>query len=165
MAFELITGQQLEIELALQALNADFCFFSRPRQKQSISESIYRRRSLYAWKPRITRQTRNSRAIRENVVQQETRTSRHLQSGLRLQIETENAASGQSVCMTFGADQMPPISLTEPLLIADFVDRYERGPDDRWRFSKRHIERIFVCPGKQRSNWREVNSRNHREHS
>jgi hypothetical protein len=73
------------------------------------------------------------------------RTSRHIASGLRLQIVDLQHATGTSVCLTFAADGLPPLPAT-PLLVADFIDTYILCPDRRWRFKTRHIQRIFVDP-------------------
>ncbi len=46
--------------------------------------------------------------------------------------------------MTFGQNGTAPLAPAIPILVADFVDIYERGDDGRWRFQERHIHRIFV---------------------
>lgn len=74
----------------------------------------------------------------------EPRTSRHIYSGLHIDIEDADNARGTSVCLTFAADGLPPLPAT-PLLVADFNDRYRRCADGRWRFRERHIERVFVA--------------------
>jgi hypothetical protein len=76
----------------------------------------------------------------------EPRTSRHLYSGLKIEIDSATRARGTSVCMTFGQYGEPPLSPAIPTLVADFVDEYVRGDDGRWRFKERHIHRIFVDP-------------------
>lgn len=75
------------------------------------------------------------------------RTSRHLYSGLKLEIENADRARGTSVCVTFGQYGLPPIEPAIPTLVADFDDVYVRCDDGRWRFKERHIRRIFVDPG------------------
>lgn len=71
------------------------------------------------------------------------RTSRHIYSGLTIDIEDADNARGFSVCLSFAANGLPPLPAT-PFLVADFKDRYRRGADGRWRFRERHIERVFV---------------------
>jgi hypothetical protein len=73
------------------------------------------------------------------------RTSRHIQSGLRIEITDATRATGRSVCLTFGADAPPPIIPATPYLVADFIDEYRKCDDGRWRLKRRHIERIFVA--------------------
>jgi len=148
MASELDKEQRIEIKLALQALNADFCFYL-DHDKTSELADLFTEDALYT---HGSRESHGRKAIFELFTTRSntgTRTSRHLQSGLRLQIDSDTSAAGQSVCMTFGADQSVPITGTEPHLIADFVDEYRHCTDGRWRFSRRHIERIFVAPGNQ----------------
>ena len=148
MATKIGKEQRLEIELAIRALNADFCFFLDHDETRQLAD-LFTDDALYT---HGNRESHGRKAILELFTTRSTagtRTSRHLQSGLRLQIDSETSAAGQSVCMTFGADLSPPISSTEPHLIADFVDEYRHCTDGRWRFSRRHIERIFVAPDNQ----------------
>jgi ketosteroid isomerase-like protein len=148
MATEIGKEQRLEIELAIRALNADFCFFLDHDETRQLAD-LFTDDALYT---HGNRESHGRKEILELFTTRSTagtRTSRHLQSGLRLQIDSETSAAGQSVCMTFGADLSPPISSTEPHLIADFVDEYRHCTDGRWRFSRRHIERIFVAPDNQ----------------
>jgi hypothetical protein len=76
----------------------------------------------------------------------QTRTARHLYSGLKVEIDSATRARGTSVCMTFAEYGEPPLSPAVPTLVADFVDEYVRGNDGRWRIRERHIHRIFVAP-------------------
>ena len=71
------------------------------------------------------------------------RTSRHIYSGLRFEIESERDATGTSVCLSFAADGLPPLP-AKPFLVGDFVDRYRRGDDGRWRIAERRIQRVFT---------------------
>ena len=148
MATELGKEKRLEIELAIRAVNADFCFFLDHDEISQLAD-LFTDDALYT---HGSRESHGRSAILELFAARGsagTRTSRHLQSGLRLQIDSETSATGQSVCMTFGADQSAPIPSTEPHLIADFVDEYRHCADGRWRISRRHIERIFVAPSNQ----------------
>jgi hypothetical protein len=74
------------------------------------------------------------------------RTSRHIYSGLKLDIESPSRARGTSVCMTFGQNGLPPLQPAIPTLVADFNDVYVHCDDGKWRFKERHIHRIFVDP-------------------
>lgn len=66
------------------------------------------------------------------------RTSRHVVSGLRVDFQGEEQATGISCCTTFSAAGTPPIASTVPALVADFDDVYVRV-DGRWLFRERHI--------------------------
>lgn len=148
MATEIGKQQRLEIELEIRALNADFCFFLDHNKVSQLAD-LFTEDAFYT---HASRESLGRKAIFELFTTRSakgTRTSRHFQSALRLQIDSETSAAGQSVCMTFGADQCAPISNTAPHLIADFIDQYRHCTDGRWRFSRRHIERIFVAPGNQ----------------
>jgi hypothetical protein len=74
------------------------------------------------------------------------RTTRHIYSGLILDIRSASAAAGHSVCMAFAADAAPPIANTVPNLVADFVDEYVRDCDRKWRIARRDIKRTFFKP-------------------
>src|SRR5690606_40089370 len=65
------------------------------------------------------------------------RTSRHLSSGLKIEIESAERARGTSVCVTFAADGLPPLSPAIPTLVADFEDLYVKCTDGRWRIKER----------------------------
>lgn len=71
------------------------------------------------------------------------RTSRHVQSGLRLHRTGEDTAEGLSCCVTWAASALPPIADTAVLLVADFQDRYVRV-DGRWLIVERRIVPIFT---------------------
>jgi hypothetical protein len=74
-----------------------------------------------------------------------SRTARHLYSGLRVTIESAERARGESVCLTFAADELPPISPAIPYLVADFSDLYVLCRDHKWRIKRRQISRIFMA--------------------
>jgi ketosteroid isomerase-like protein len=75
------------------------------------------------------------------------RTCRHMQTGLRLEIESASRAKGASVCMTFAHDGPPPVTPATPYLVADFEDEYRLCTDGKWRIAVRHIRRIFAAAG------------------
>ena len=61
----------------------------------------------------------------------------------QLAIESDREATGSSVCLSFAADGLPPLP-ARPFLVGDFVDRYRREDDGRWRIAERRIERVFT---------------------
>ncbi len=73
------------------------------------------------------------------------RTVRHMYSGLKLEIESESAARGTSVCLTFAYDGPPPVTPATPHLVADFEDLYRKCADGKWRLAVRNIHRVFVA--------------------
>ena len=66
------------------------------------------------------------------------RRSRHVQSNIRLQAISASVASGTVILTLYRHDGEGPGS-PSPLLIGDYQDVYERGSDDRWRFSERSL--------------------------
>ena len=135
----------LLIERELIRLNADFCFFLDHGQADKLV-------NLFTKDAHYTHGSRSSKGrteIRELFEQRDrsVRTTRHLQSGLRLEIVDQTQASGVSVCATFAADALPPIEPAQPYLVADFIDTYQFCEDGLWRISKRQIERIFAARG------------------
>jgi hypothetical protein len=137
--------ERLKIRVALEELNTAFCYHLDHGDVEALLE-------LFADDVYYTHGTRvsNGKAELERVFRSRTaaapRTSRHMYSGLKLDIESAQRARGTSVCMTFGQNGTPPLSPAIPTLVADFVDVYERGADSRWRIRERHIHRIFVDP-------------------
>lgn len=145
MATELNPANRLQIELALRDLNADFCYYLDHGETDRLVD-LFTEDAVYT---HGERSSEGRDAISELFSERNasgTRTARHMQSGLRLRIIDENSATGHSVCMTFAADLLPPINQATPHLVADFVDDYEFCADERWRISRRHIDRIFVDP-------------------
>jgi hypothetical protein len=135
--------ERLKIRVALEDLNTAFCYHLDHNEVEELVE-LFTEDVFYTHGPRRT----NGRAELEKVFRSRTasapRTSRHLYSGLKLEIESATRARGTSVCMTFGQNGTAPLAPAVPILVADFVDAYVRGDDGRWRFQERHIHRIFV---------------------
>ena len=143
MAPQLSALERLEIRVALEDLNTAFCYHLDHNEVEALLD-LFTDDVFYTHGPRRT----NGKAELEQVLRSRTatspRTSRHLYSGLRLEIESATRARGTCVCMTFGQSGTPPLAPAVPILVADFNDVYERGADGRWRIRERHIERIFV---------------------
>ena len=142
MAAQLSRTQQLEIRLALEDLNAAFAEHLDLNRIDALVD-LFTADALYTNGPRES----HGRAEIEQLFQKRQdlgpRTSRHICSGLRIEIVSEREATGRSVCLSFAADGLPPLPAT-PFLVGDFVDRYWRDDDGRWRFAERHIRRVFV---------------------
>jgi ketosteroid isomerase-like protein len=143
MAPQLSALERLEIRVALEDLNTAFCYHLDHNEVEPLldlfTDDIY-----YTHGPRKT----NGKAELEKVFRSRSatspRTSRHIYSGLRVEIESPDRARGTCVCMTFGQNGTPPLAPAVPILVADFEDVYARGADGRWRIRERHIHRIFV---------------------
>jgi ketosteroid isomerase-like protein len=74
------------------------------------------------------------------------RTARHIFSNLRLTIESSNRVRG-TVILTLFANDGPPPHPALPMLVADYDDIYERGPDGRWLYRERIITWLFRREG------------------
>jgi hypothetical protein len=135
--------ERLKIRIALEDLNTAFCYHLDHNEVDELVE-LFCDDVFYTHGPRRT----NGKAELEQVFRSRTasspRTSRHLYSGLKIDIESATRARGTCVCMTFGQSGVPPLAPAVPILVADFVDVYTRGADGRWRIQERHIHRIFV---------------------
>lgn len=142
MAAGLTAGAALEIRLALEDLNAAFAHCLDHGEIDALVD-LFTEDALYTHGERISQGREAIERLFRNRVAKGPRTSRHLYSGLRFTIESETAAAGSSVCLSFAADGEPPLP-AKPFLVADFVDRYRRCEDGRWRFAERHIHRVFV---------------------
>lgn len=149
MATELSADKSQQIEVALRALNADFCYYLDHRETESLVD-MFTEDAVYT---HGTRSSQGRAAIKRLFVERNapgTRTARHFQSGLRIQVLDERKARGQSVCLTFAADTLPPVAPATPTLVADFIDEYQYCSDGRWRICNRHIERIFTASASDR---------------
>lgn len=145
MAAPLTALERIEIRLALEDLNTAFCHHLDHDDVDALLD-LFVDDVYYTHGSRVSRGKAELRQVFRGRSAAQPRTSRHLYSGLKLDIESATAARGTSVCMTFGQYGEPPLSPAIPTLVADFVDAYVRGADGRWRFAERHIHRIFVAP-------------------
>ena len=134
---------RLAIRLAIEDLNAAFAYHLDHNQVEPLVH-LFTANARYSHGERRTdgRDALRALFIARSAVG--VRTTRHLYSGLRIEIHDERTASGQSVCMAFGANQAPPIGFCTPHLVADFIDRYVLDTDGHWRIEQRDIQRIFA---------------------
>ncbi|HEY3516211.1 MAG TPA: nuclear transport factor 2 family protein [Gammaproteobacteria bacterium] len=145
MAAPLSDLERLTIRVALEDLNTAFCHHLDHNEVDALLE-LFVDDVYYTHGSRVSRGKAELEEVFRNRSATQTRTARHLYSGLKLDIESATRARGTSVCMTFAAYGEPPLSPAIPTLVADFVDQYVRGDDGRWRFKELHIHRIFVAP-------------------
>ena len=145
MAPQLSDLERLTIRVALEDLNTAFCYHLDHNEVDALLE-LFVDDVYYTHGSRVSRGKAELAEVFRNRSGTQTRTARHMYSGLKLDIESPTRARGTSVCMTFAAYGEPPLSPAIPTLVADFVDEYVRGDDSRWRFKERHIHRIFVAP-------------------
>jgi hypothetical protein len=145
MAAPLSELERLSIRVALEDLNTAFCYHLDHDDVDALLE-LFVDDVYYTHGSRVSRGKPELEDVFRSRSATTKRTARHLYSGLKLDIESATRARGTSVCMTFGQYGEPPLSPAIPTLVADFVDRYVRGDDGRWRFKERHIHRIFVAP-------------------
>ena len=70
------------------------------------------------------------------------RTTRHLFINLRIDSLGDAECRCSTVMLLYGADGVPPLPLTEPLLLADVFDELVLT-DAGWRFHRRELVPIF----------------------
>ena len=145
MAAALTPLERIEIRIALEDLNTAFTHHLDHNEVDALVD-LFTDDVLYTHGARRSDGRAEVERLFRNRAAAGPRTSRHLYSGLKLDIESRERATGTSVCMTFGQDGLPPLAPALPILVADFNDVYVRCGDGRWRFRERHIERIFVDP-------------------
>jgi len=145
MAPALSDLERLTIRVALEELNTAFCYHLDHNEVDALLE-LFVDDVYYTHGSRVSRGKAELAEVFSGRSATETRTARHLYSGLKVEIESATRARGTSVCMTFAAYGEPPLTPAIPTLVADFVDEYVRGDDGRWRIKERHIHRIFVAP-------------------
>ena len=148
MASELNNGlsasELLRIRLALEDLNTDFVHFLDHDDVDALID-LFCDDAIYTHGERRSEGRSEITDLFRNRAASGTRTARHIQSGLRLEIESATEARGTSCCLTFAGDGAPPLP-AKPLLVADFIDVYRLCDDGKWRFQRRDIKRIFVDP-------------------
>ncbi len=145
MATDIDRITRIEIRLALEDLNGDFCRHLDHGNIDALVD-LFTGDALYTHGKRVTRGTPEIRRLFEQRSAGALRTSRHMQTGLSIDIKSENRAEGRSVCMTFAKDAPAPVTPAIPFLVADFTDAYLLCPDGRWRIEERRIDRIFTDP-------------------
>lgn len=143
MAARLSEVDRLKIRLALEDLNSAFTHHLDHGDVDALA-ALFTDNALYTHGKRRSEGRAEIAALFRRRTAGGPRTARHLQSGLRIEVDSATRARGSSVCLTFAADGEPPLRAT-PHLVADFDDVYERGADGRWRFRERRISRIFVA--------------------
>jgi hypothetical protein len=139
------TLDMLRIRLELQELNAAFVHHLDHGEIDALV-GLFTEQALYTHGGRRSAGRAEIRQLFERRAAAGTRTVRHLQSGLRLLLDSADRARGSSVCLTFVHEGPPPAPQATPHLVADFIDTYERDESGRWRIAQRHIERLFVAP-------------------
>ena len=135
---------ELSIRLALQELNAAFCYRLDHHQVDALAD-LFPADAVYTHGERRSEGRVAIRALFAARAAGGERTTRHLNTGLLLQIDSDSAARGDSVCLTFAYDGRPPVTPAIPYLVADFKDLYQRCADGRWRIAVRDIRRIFAA--------------------
>jgi ribosomal protein L20 len=135
---------RLAIRLAIEDLNAAFVYHLDHNQVEPLVH-LFTATARYSHGERRTEGREALRALFIARTAAGVRTTRHLYSGLRIDIHDERSASGRSVCMAFAANQAPPIGFCTPHLVADFIDRYVLEADGHWRIEQRDIQRIFAA--------------------
>lgn len=144
METDIKSEELVVMRLALTDLNNDFCYFLDNGMVDELVD-LFCEDAVYTHGERVSTGREEVSQLFAGRRGAKNRTSRHIQTGMRFQITDRSTASGQSVCLTFGANAWPPISPAEPYLVADFIDEYRCCSDGRWRIRKRRIERIFVA--------------------
>ena len=142
---------RLKIRVAIEDLNSAFTYYLDHHQIEPLVE-LFTATARYSHGERHAEDRDTLRALFLARSASGVRTTRHLYSGLRIAIQDERTAFGQSVCMAFAANQAPPIGFCAPHLVADFIDEYVLDVDERWRIKKRDIRRIFAAGGERSSN-------------
>ena len=137
--------EKIKIRIALEELNAAFTYHLDHNEIVPLVE-LFTENAVYTHGERHSEGRAAIEALFVARCRTGVRTTRHIYSGLILDIRSASAATGQSVCMAFAADAAPPIASTVPNLVADFIDEYVRDADRKWRIARRDIKRTFFKP-------------------
>ena len=142
MAIELSRQETTEIRTALADLNAAFAYHLDHGELEALVD-LFSEDALYTHGERRSEGRQEIETLFRRRTAAGPRTSRHIYSGLRVEIDSHELARGSSVCLSFAADGLPPLPAT-PFLVADFIDVYILSADKKWRIRERHINRVFV---------------------
>ena len=136
----------LDVRIALHELVNEFAYLVDFGPSETIAD-LFVEDGWYGWgdKRSVGRE-----AIRDTYRQRAARglrTSRHLNTNLRLSMASDNEAHGQSIWLIFAEDGPPPHPAV-PLLVADVNDVYVHQ-DGRWLFRSRQLADVFVAPDRR----------------
>ncbi len=137
--------ERIAIRLEIEDLNTDFCHCLDYGMVEKLV-ALFTKDASYSHGSRVSSGRDEIYALfAGRAAEASVRTSRHLQTGLKITLHSARKATGKSVCLTFACDDSPPISPASPYLVADFIDEYICSSNGQWLINKRHIERIFVA--------------------
>lgn len=136
--------EAIRVRFALEDLNTAFTYYLDHNRVDELA-ALFTEDAVYSHDTRRSQGREEIRALFVARTALGPRTARHLYSGLRLDVQSADHASGTSVCMTFASDGAPPIAHALPYLVADFEDLYRRCSDGKWRIAARHIRRVFAA--------------------
>ena len=136
---------RLADRLAIEALNADFAYHLDRGEVEPMLD-LFTPDADYSNGPRHSNGIEEIAAFFRSRTAQGVRTARHMGTGLRISFESDHEASATSVWLSFAQNAAPPINYSIPFLVADFIDRYQRGQDGKWRIASRQIVPIFRDP-------------------
>lgn len=136
--------ERITIRLEIEDLNRDFCHYLDYGMTGELV-ALFTKNARYSHGSRVSSGRDQIRALFSHRAAATVRTSRHLQTGLKITLHSAQKATGKSVCLTFACDDSPPISPASPYLVADFIDEYIFSSEGRWLINTRHIERIFMA--------------------
>lgn len=136
------TNDVIRIQLALQELNNRFCYHVDRGQVDPLVE-LFTAHADYTHGTRRLSGRDDIRAFFERRAAMASRVTRHLQTGLIIELKNPRLALGRSVCLTFAAEAEPPVQPADPWLVADYIDEYHCDENGVWRIARRHVERIF----------------------
>jgi hypothetical protein len=136
----------IDVRVALHDLVDEFAYLVDFGPAETIAD-LFAEDGWYGWGEKRSvgrdaiRDTYRQRAARG------LRTSRHLNTNLRVSMVGDNEARGRSIWLIFAEDGPPPHPAV-PLLVADVIDAYVRQ-GGRWLFQSRQLEDVFVAPDRK----------------
>ena len=134
---------RIQTQLALQELNNRFCYHLDHGQIDALV-ALFTSDADYTHGSRRSSGRNEIRTFFLRRLERAARTTRHVQTGLIVELKNDRSAIGRSVCLTYAADAAPPAPMAEPFLIADYIDEYSCDEHGVWQIARRHIERVFV---------------------
>lgn len=138
---------QLADRLAIDELNAAFCRCLDTQQYDELTELLTPDAHYRSGPQTLEGNEAVAEFFKRRAGQNAPRSTRHMQSGLRLRFDEDGAsATGLSVAIAYAAHAPAPADQAVPFMVADFADVYQRGEDGLWRIKKRIITPILRNP-------------------
>ncbi|SEM70940.1 SnoaL-like domain-containing protein [Bosea lupini] len=140
-AVRIVAGLSPQDRLAIEQLIQRHAWLIDHGEADKVGELFAEEGALYGIGPDEVGRKAIAEWGRQRAAMAERR-SRHLQSNILIEPLAADAARGW-VALTLYRHDGPGEGSATPLLIAEYADRYVKGPDGTWLFAERRLTVLF----------------------